>query len=112
MKATGELLVGEERDVADQPTELRVKIEPVKTLKRERLGLRQSDPNYQNRLSFSWARDALHFDSRPGSPTQGAFEAALATVERRRLVHWRLLNGIFSESSACVSGFWGKSRSF
>ena len=25
MKATGELLVGEERDVADQPTELRVK---------------------------------------------------------------------------------------
>ncbi|CAE7259970.1 unnamed protein product [Symbiodinium microadriaticum] len=56
-EANGELLVGEERDVADQPTELRVKIQPVKTLKRE-----------------------------PGSPSQGAFEAALATVERRRLL--------------------------
>ena len=39
VKANGELLVGEERDVADQPTELRVKIQPVKTLKRESLGL-------------------------------------------------------------------------
>ncbi|CAE7723402.1 unnamed protein product [Symbiodinium sp. CCMP2456] len=56
-EATGELLVGEERDVADQPTELRVKMTPVKTLKRE-----------------------------PGHSTQGAFEAALATVERRRLL--------------------------
>ena len=51
---------------------------------------------------------------RPGSPSQGAFEAALATVERRRpLGTGALLNFVHSEEH-CLrrAGFWGKSRSF